>query len=48
MKTSSLLYDSFTGETKYKGKNLWNALKASKIELLNVWMPNYTPMSGEM
>jgi hypothetical protein len=39
---TSLLYDSFTEETKYEGgKTLINTIKASKTELINVWMPNY-------
>jgi hypothetical protein len=46
MKTS-LPHDSFTGETKYKGKTLWNCFEASKTELINVCIPNYTLMSGE-
>jgi hypothetical protein len=46
MKTS-LLYDTFTGETIYKGSTLWNSFKASKAELINVWMPNYKLTSGD-
>ena len=44
---TSLLYDSLTGATKYKGKTLRNSLKATKTELINVWRPNYKLMSGE-
>jgi hypothetical protein len=44
---ASLLYDCFSGETRYKGSTLWNAFKNSKADFLNVWMLNYNLMSGE-
>jgi hypothetical protein len=44
---AALLYDSLSGETRYKGSTLWNAFKNSKADFLKVWMPNYNLISGE-